>query len=202
MLFTPRENPFTISNELLKEIISEFILEHSTNIILQRIKISKYKLLKILTSLRQLMIKHTSEIFQVKLSLKSEPETSKEPVIGILAKENKVFAKILNFEPEEINSVLKEGVKTQEEWMKNFALVYKNSFYRLVPKKSSEIDALEVFWGYLKRKLSEKGGIRKEKLDLYVGEYAWRFNHRSLSIKEQQEILFNLIFKKNLSTHC
>jgi transposase-like protein len=31
----------------------------------------------------------------------------------------------------------------------------------------------------LKRKLVSKGGIRREKLPLYLGEYVWRYNHRN-----------------------
>jgi len=41
--------------------------------------------------------------------------------------------------------------------------------------------------------LSSKGGIRKEKLPLYLGEYVWRFNHRKESLKEKEERLFNLL---------
>ena len=44
-LFVPKENIANISNKLLKQIISEFVLEHSTNTILDRINVSKYKLL-------------------------------------------------------------------------------------------------------------------------------------------------------------
>jgi hypothetical protein len=45
----------------------------------------------------------------------------------------------------------------------------------------NHINGLEGFWGYLKRKLASKGGIRREKLPLYLGEYVWRYNHRKES---------------------
>jgi transposase-like protein len=45
--------------------------------------------------------------------------------------------------------------------------------------KGNHINGLEGFLGYLKRKLSSKGGIRREKLPLYLGEYVWRYNHRT-----------------------
>ena len=47
--------------------------------------------------------------------------------------------------------------------------------------KGNHINGLEGFWGYLKRKLASKGGIRREKLPLYFGEYVWRYNHRNES---------------------
>jgi transposase len=45
--------------------------------------------------------------------------------------------------------------------------------------KGNHINGLEGFWGYLKRKLSSKGGIRRDRLPLYLAEYVWRYNHRS-----------------------
>jgi transposase-like protein len=45
--------------------------------------------------------------------------------------------------------------------------------------KGNHINSLEGFRGYLKRKLSAKGGIRREKIPLYLGEYVWRYNHRT-----------------------
>ncbi|GFP33883.1 hypothetical protein HKBW3S42_02222, partial [Candidatus Hakubella thermalkaliphila] len=57
--FTPKNNLIQ-----LRQLISEFSLEHSTNIILERVKISKYKLLKILTLLRMEMTKDIPEVFE------------------------------------------------------------------------------------------------------------------------------------------
>jgi hypothetical protein len=62
-LFTPRNNSLNISTKILKEVISEFLLEHSTNIILDRIDVSKYKLLKTLILIRIAMTKDVSETF-------------------------------------------------------------------------------------------------------------------------------------------
>jgi hypothetical protein len=44
----------------------------------------------------------------------------------------------------------------------------------IVDGKGNHINGMEGFWGYLKRKLASKGGIRREKLPLYLGEYVWR----------------------------
>jgi transposase len=62
-------------------------------------------------------------------------------------------------------------------------------------KKGNHINGLEEFWGYLKRKLSAKGGIRKEKLPIYLGEYVWRYNHRNLTLKEQENLLFERLIQ-------
>ncbi len=57
------------------------------------------------------------------------------------------------------------------------------------------INGLEGFWGYLKRKLAAKGGIRQEHLHLYLGEYVWRYNYRHMNLKEQENYLMKLLKK-------
>ncbi len=125
----------------------------------------------------------------------------KHPIIGILCKEEKVYAKILsNIKAQDLKLFLKtqekkESISYSEEWQKYIGLAFRGRFYRVVPpeNKKYRIDALETFWGYLKRKLSAKGGIRKEKLPLYLGEYAWRYNHRKLPFREQEKRLLSLV---------
>ena len=55
------------------------------------------------------------------------------------------------------------------------------------------INGLEGFWGYLKRRLAAKGGIRRERLPLYVAEYVWRYNHRRMSPDQQVTQLLKLL---------
>jgi transposase-like protein len=52
-------------------------------------------------------------------------------------------------------------------------------------EKGNHFNGLEGFSGYLKRKLASKGGIRREKLPLYLGEYIWRYNHQTESEREK-----------------
>jgi hypothetical protein len=47
--------------------------------------------------------------------------------------------------------------------------------------------------GYLKRKLAAEGGIRRKRLPLYLGEYVRRYNHKKLSLKEQENLLFKRV---------
>jgi transposase len=58
--------------------------------------------------------------------------------------------------------------------------------------QGNHINGLEGFWGYLKRMLAAKGGIRKERLPLYLAEYVWRYNHRGQEIKEQIRCILSL----------
>jgi len=65
-----------------------------------------------------------------------------------------------------------------------------------VNKEGNYINGLEGFWGYLKRQLSSRGGIRKEKRALYLAEYIWRYNNRKLSTEEKINKLLFLLVKK------
>jgi len=49
------------------------------------------------------------------------------------------------------------------------------------------------FFGYLKRKLAAKGGVRRKYLYLFLGEYVWRYNYRNLTFDQQVKRLLKLI---------
>lgn len=225
--FTPRTRK---DSKLLKKIIQEFLLEHSTNIILARVNISKYKLLKMLTLLRIAMTKDVPAVFsgivevdetylggQMKNRRQKERlklgknrrgfGTIKQPVFGILCREGKVYAEIVSdTEAKHLEPLIEKQVKIgsticSDTWRAYTGLAAKGYVHRLVEhgkneysdKRGSHINGLEGFWGYLKRKLAAKGGIRKQRLPLYLGEYVWRFNHRNLTLKEREKALFKQI---------
>ncbi len=188
-IFTPRANPLNIPNEILEKIISEFVLEHSIETILERVDVSKYKLLKTLTLLRKLMSnieKNQREYILIK-----------QPVIGIICQDRKFFAQIVqNITINDLKLLFKKNF-VPENLQKYSGLVFKGSLYKLsrVNEKVYRINSLERFWGYLKRKLSAKGRVRKENLPFYLGEYSWRYNQRKLNLKEQEKYLLNLVFQ-------
>ena len=64
-------------------------------------------------------------------------------------------------------------------------------------RQGVHINGLEGFWGYFKRRLAAKGGIRPERLPLYVAEYVWRYNHRRLSVDQQVTVLMNILRQKH-----
>jgi len=218
------------NGKLLKSIISEFLLEHSTDIILSRIKVSKYQLLKTLTLLRKRMTKDIPEVFegivevdetylggqwrnkkkgQKKLIGKAKRGrgTFKQPVFGILCRQGKIWAEVVvGVEAAVLQPIIEKKVKKgsivcSDSWRGYTGIAAKGYVHRLVRHEKEEysdgkgnhINGLEGFWGYLKRKLKSKGGIRKSRLPIYLGEYVWRYNNRNLNLKEQEKRLYKLI---------
>lgn len=203
--FSPNKNKINISNKLLKQIISEFVLKHSANTILDRVNISKYKLLKILTLIRIEMTKDVPKIFEgivevdetyldghKRLSAKKQPkqskkgrETTKQPVFGILCRNGTVWAELVSdietsdLQPRIQKQVKKGSTVCSDTWREYTEIAQKGYVHRLVnhskneysDKKGNHINGLKGFWGYMKRRLSARDGIRRKKLHLFLGEY-------------------------------
>ncbi|MFC1943717.1 IS3 family transposase [Chloroflexota bacterium] len=91
------------------------------------------------------------------------------------------------------------GARRMAVWLSNHKYgVNRKRVHRLVRHEDQEysdgkgnrINGLEGFWGYLKRMLAAKGGIRREQLPLYLTEYVWWYNHRKLAIRDQINIVY------------
>jgi transposase-like protein len=135
--------------------------------------------------------------------------TTKQAVFGILCRSGKVWAELIeSVEAKQLHSRILRQVKQgstvcSDTWRGYTGIAAKGYVHRLVnhatytysDKKGNHINGLEGFWGYLKRKLAAKGGIRKERLHLYLGEYVWRYNHRTMNFKEQENLLMTLLYQ-------
>jgi hypothetical protein len=59
----------------------------------------------------------------------------------------------------------------------------------IVMVRVTTLMVLKGFGDILKGRLSAKGGIRKERLPLYLAEYVWKYNHRNDSIDLQKKLI-------------
>jgi len=75
------------------------------------------------------------------------------------------------------------------------AVVHRGRLYRLAESGAERVPfgPIEAFWAYVQRQLRAKGGIRRERLDLYLASFAWRYNHRKVAPAEQVQELLGLI---------
>ena len=132
----------------------------------------------------------------------------KTPVFGILCRGGQVWAQVV---PDIARTTLQGLIRRRVQrgstvWSDTLGsytgIAMKGYVHRLVQHHPGSyghgerhINGLEGFWGYLKRRLAAKGGIRRERLPLYLAEYVWRYNHRRLSIDQQVHQLMRLLEK-------
>ena len=138
--------------------------------------------------------------------------TRKIPVFGILCRGGKVWAEVVpDVEAETLQPLIKQRVKRgstvcSDTWYSYTGIAANGYVHRLVEHgkgeysdcKGNHINGLEGFWGYLKRKLAAKGGIRKSRLPLYLAEYVWRYNNRGLTPRQQTDLMMNLLKEAHL----
>lgn len=136
--------------------------------------------------------------------------TSKTPVLGILCRGGQVWAQVVpDVEAQTLLPLIRRRVKRgsvvcSDTWKSYTGIATKGYVHRLVDhgqgqftrSHGTHINGLEGFWGYLKRRLAAKGGIRRERLPLYLAEYVWRYNHRRLSREQQIQQLIKLLKQK------
>jgi len=136
--------------------------------------------------------------------------TSKQAVFGILCRNGQVWAEVVpNVEAKTLLPLLRKRVAAGSivcsDTFKSYTGVAARGYvHRLVKHDQNEfsdgqgnhINGLEGFWGYMKRMLAAKGGIRRERLPLYIAEYAWRYNHRNMEPKDQINSILQLLENK------
>lgn len=137
--------------------------------------------------------------------------TTKQPVFAILSRSGKVFAKIVpDNKAKDLIPIIENKIKRgscicSDDFSSYNGLATRGYVHRVVKhrkkeyvdknNKTNHINGLEGFFGFLKRQLASRGGIRREKLPLYLAEYVWRYNNRDLTIDQQIEKLLNLVAK-------
>ena len=234
--FKPKIANFSLTRKEWMKLIFWFLLEQPIREIEKQTKLSHYSISKAVRLLRKIMTKDVPGIFsgtvevdetylggqkknkRKKQLLREKKEgreskrgkgTTKQPVFGILTRQGKVFAKLVDdTEAKDLLPIITKKVKTGSEICSDTAKAYtglaaKGYVHRTVEHKDKEyvsktnktnhINGLEGFWGYLKRKLAAKGGIKRKYLYLFLGEYVWRYNYRELSKEEQARRLLKQI---------
>ena len=132
--------------------------------------------------------------------------TTKQPVFGILSRSGRVFARLVDDTEAKdlipiITKKVKPGTKICSDTYRSYTGLAACGFiHRTVEhrtknyvKGKNHINGLEGFWGYLKRKLAAKGGVRRKYLHLFLGEYVWRYNNRKLDIEQQKNRIVELL---------
>lgn len=134
--------------------------------------------------------------------------TDKLPIVGIFDRESGQV--VVRVEPRKLDTRFIFGLIKQH--VRDHATIFTDGFkmyrgltrlgyhHEFVDHAGGELvrgrvhtNNIEGFWGILKRKLGCIGGMRRDRLHLFVGEIAWKYNHRSLTTKEREQTLLGLI---------
>lgn len=131
-----------------------------------------------------------------------------------MCRSGKVFAELVDkTEAKDLIPIITKKVKPgtkiySDTWRAYTGLATKGYVHRTVEHRKDEyvkgknhINGLEGFWGYLKRKLSSKGGVRRKYLHLFLGEYVWRYNHKTMNLKQKTDRLLRQIYT-NFGANC
>lgn len=133
--------------------------------------------------------------------------TAKAPVFGILCRGGHVWAQLVpDVQAATLLPLIRRRVRPgsvvcSDTWRSYTGIAAKGYVHRLVDHTQgayvtacgTHINGLEGFWGYLKRQLAAKGGIRRARLPLYLAEYVWRYNHRHQTVPQQRRRLLSLL---------
>ena len=149
---------------------------------------------------------------------KSGHGTDKLPIIGIFNRDSKrVYIQVLDRTERGWHTKFLKVFQIIKEHTVENSTIYTDSYpvYRSLAKYHPcnhqminhdggeyskgdlHINNIEGFWGILKRKLGCIGGMKRDNLKYFVAEITWKFNHKSLTYQEQEEILLNLV-KNNI----
>jgi transposase-like protein len=141
-----------------------------------------------------------------RLGTKRGHGTSKQAIFGMLSRVTGevVATPIPNLKSVTLLSVLHAHAKPTaliytDGWT-GYARVYQSFAHQQVDhfngvyvRGTVHTNGIESFWGFLKRRLKITGGVRRDRLALFLGEEVWRFNHRRLSLEEKTEKLCALL---------
>ncbi len=135
--------------------------------------------------------------------------TSKQAVFGMLSRDTRqvIAFPIPNLRSETLlaalNAHLAPGAQVYTDGWTGYARVHRTFVHEKVDHQAGvyvrgtvHTNSIESFWGYLKRRLKITGGIRTNRLHLFLGEEMWRFNHRRERLDQKVEALMELLVAK------
>jgi transposase len=179
-------------------VLRWFVRGGSAAAIAHETGLERKRVLRALTVIRQALARRQEPEIQPAAASSAGRDA---PVIGLSAARGRAAAVVL---PEADAHALRRAVRERRlplRWdarrrLPYAAVVYRGRFYRLATSGGDappRFGELEAFWGYLRQQLRSRGGIRRERLSLYLAEYAWRYNNRRLSSGKQVQELATLV---------
>jgi transposase-like protein len=201
----PGRWPLRLTAAEWRAILRWFVRGVSSAVIAQETGLERKRVLRALTVIRQ-AIARDQGVAPEGHAARPRAAGRDAPVVGLSVVRRRASAAVLK---ESDAQPLRRAVREHRsprvevpEGLPYAAIVYRGRFYRLARASAGggapgRFGELEAFWGYLQRHLVGRGGIRRERLGLYLAEYAWRYNHRQIPGAKQLQELADLVSAGN-----
>ena len=199
----PGRWPLRLSAAEWRAILRWFVRGVSSAVIAQETGLERKRVLRALTVVRYAIARGAAPGVE---SARPRAAGRDAPVLGLSVARGRASAAVLKeSEAQPLRRAVREHRAApieSPEGVPYAAIVYRGRFYRLAGSAGragapGRFGELEAFWGYVRRHLGSRGGIRRERLGLYLAEYAWRYNHRRMPATKQVQELADLISAGN-----
>jgi transposase-like protein len=201
----PGRWPLRLTVAEWRAILRWFVRGVPSAVIAQETGLDRKRVLRALTVIRRAIVRATGSAAE---GYAARPRAVKRdaPVVGLSVLRGRASAAVLKeSDAQPLRRAVREHRSLRVEVSEGFphaAVVYRGRFYRLPSGASpARFGELEAFWGYLQRHLGTRGGIRRERLGLYLAEYAWRYNRRRIPAARQVQELADLVSRENGRWH-
>jgi hypothetical protein len=188
--------PLRLSRQQWREVLRWFVRDAAIADIARETGLERKRVLRAVMIVRQALLR----VAQDGMPRPAPSRGAHVALIGLRVVNGRASAEVVpHGEAEQFGRWLGSREKGRPYLPRNsrryMAVVYRGRLYRLADTGAERVPfgPIEAFWAYVQRQLRAKGGIRRERLDLYLASFAWRYNHRKVPPAEQVQELLGLV---------
>lgn len=203
----PGQLPLRLSRSQWRDLLQWFVRGATSAAIAHETGLNRKRVLRALTAVRRVLATEAPEQpprFHHASSDEERPATrrGRTRTLGLTITDGNAWAEVLSDSDADtferyVNGPRAGTLAVPPGLLPYTAVVYRRRLYRLAAgpdaSATSAFGPLEAFWAYLQRHLRSRGGVRAERLHLYLAEYSWRYNRRSLPPAAQLDELVRLL---------
>jgi hypothetical protein len=163
--------------------------------------LDRKRVLRALTLVRAAILRSTTgDVPHLSREAAAEQLRPRTAALALSSASGQITVRVL---PDEVTEHVKRLLRTRgtrdlitvPKLQGHAAVIYRSRLYRLEHpvEGAARFGQIEAFWSYLQRQLRARGGIRRERLELHLAEFAWRYNHRARSPRELVRQLLHLL---------
>ena len=192
----PGRLPLRLSRQQWREVLRWFVRDATSADIARETGLERKRVLRALTIVREALLRAAHDGGHRPL----HPRATRAALIGLRLGNGRALAEVVpHAEAEQLERWLRKRQNGHPHAPRHsrryMAVVFRGRLYRLAESGADRLPfgPIEAFWAYVQRQLRAKGGIRRERLDLYLASFSWRYNHRKVAPAEQVRQLLDLV---------